>query len=68
MTDITSDFERASMAVAHDGDNAFDAVVPPIVQTSLFTFSTFEEMAATYRGEKSPHGLFPYQQSDHPGF
>ena len=53
MKDITSDFEHASLAVAHDGDNAFDAVVPPIVQTSLFTFSTFEEMAATYRGEKS---------------
>lgn len=45
--------ERASLVVAHDGDQAFDAVVPPIVQTSLFTFATFEEMVATYSGAKS---------------
>ena len=31
--------------------NAFDAVVPPIVQTSLFTFASYDEMVATYRGE-----------------
>ncbi|WP_377293350.1 PLP-dependent transferase [Rhizobium sp. SG2393] len=44
--------ELASLIVAHDGPHAFEAVVPPIVQTSLFTFSTYEEMLETYRGEK----------------
>jgi cystathionine beta-lyase/cystathionine gamma-synthase len=53
MTDSLADFERASLIVAHDGEHAFEAVVPPIVQTSLFTFSSFEEMAATYRGERT---------------
>ncbi|MBB4008477.1 PLP-dependent transferase [Allorhizobium taibaishanense] len=44
--------EFASLITAHDEGNAFDAVVPPIVQTSLFTFSDYDEMVATYRGEK----------------
>ncbi|QEE43643.1 aminotransferase class I/II-fold pyridoxal phosphate-dependent enzyme (plasmid) [Rhizobium sp. WL3] len=46
-------FEHASLSVAHDETNAFDAVVPPIVQTSLFTFETYDEMVATYRGERN---------------
>ncbi|MQT15110.1 PLP-dependent transferase [Segnochrobactrum spirostomi] len=45
-------FEHALLAVAHDETNAFEAVVPPIVQTSLFTFESYDEMVATYRGEK----------------
>ncbi|MFC3075905.1 PLP-dependent transferase [Shinella pollutisoli] len=45
-------FDHASLTVAHDEANAFEAVVPPIVQTSLFTFATYDEMLATYRGEK----------------
>lgn len=45
-------FDYASLTVAHDESNAFDAVVPPIVQTSLFTFENYDEMVATYRGEK----------------
>jgi cystathionine beta-lyase/cystathionine gamma-synthase len=45
-------FDQASLIAAHDDGNAFDAVVPPIVQTSLFTFSTYDEMLQTYRGEK----------------
>jgi cystathionine beta-lyase/cystathionine gamma-synthase len=45
-------FDDASLIGAHDEGNAFDAVVPPIVQTSLFTFSSYDEMLATYRGEK----------------
>lgn len=45
-------FDLASLTVAHDESNAFDAVVPPIVQTSLFTFSSYDEMLETYRGEK----------------
>lgn len=44
-------FDFASLTVAHDEANAFEAVVPPIVQTSLFTFATYDEMVATYRGE-----------------
>ena len=52
MIDCSDPFERAGLIVSHDGPNAFDAVVPPIVQTSLFTFSSFDEMAATYRGER----------------
>lgn len=46
-------FEHASLIVAHDETNAFEAVVPPIVQTSLFTFETYDEMVATYRGERN---------------
>ncbi|MCZ7934263.1 PLP-dependent transferase [Agrobacterium leguminum] len=45
-------FDPASLIVAHDETHAFEAVVPPIVQTSLFTFSSYDEMVSTYRGEK----------------
>ncbi len=45
-------FEEASLIVAHDMSNAYDAVVPPIVQTSLFTFTDYDDMVASYRGEK----------------
>lgn len=45
-------FERARLIVAHDEPHAFDAVVPPIVQTSLFTFGSYAEMEETYRGLK----------------
>jgi len=44
-------FEEASLIVAHDESNAYDAVVPPIVQTSLFTFPDYDTMVAAYRGE-----------------
>ena len=44
-------FELASLIVAHDESNAFEAVVPPIVQTSLFTFPSYDEMVSAYRGE-----------------
>ncbi|MEF2071118.1 PLP-dependent transferase [Consotaella aegiceratis] len=44
--------DAASLIAAHDEANPYDAVVPPIVQTSLFTFSSFDEMEATYRGLK----------------
>jgi len=43
---------RAMAILAHDGGHAYDAVVPPIVQTSLFTFNSYAEMEETYRGEK----------------
>jgi cystathionine beta-lyase/cystathionine gamma-synthase len=45
--------DLASLAVVHDEGNAYDAVVPPIVQTSLFTFSSYAEMEETYRGLKN---------------
>ncbi|RFB82109.1 hypothetical protein B5K08_30840 [Rhizobium leguminosarum bv. trifolii] len=45
-------FDLASLITAHDDGNFADAVVPPIFQTSLFTFSDYEEMITVYRGEK----------------
>ena len=53
MTPGNDRFDPASLIVAHDETHAFEAVVPPIVQTSLFTFSSYDEMVATYRGERS---------------
>ncbi|WP_046119675.1 PLP-dependent transferase [Ensifer aridi] len=52
MNDGFDPFDRASLIVAHDDGHAFDAVVPPIVQTSLFTFKDYDEMIASYRGER----------------
>lgn len=43
--------EAARLIVAHDEAHAFSAVVPPIAQTSLFTFASYDEMVAAYRGE-----------------
>lgn len=43
---------RAMAILAHDGEHAYDAVVPPIAQTSLFTFGSYAEMEETYRGQK----------------
>ena len=51
MNDIRDFFDVASLICAHDEANAFDAVVPPIVQTSLFTFESYDEMLVTFRGE-----------------
>ncbi|PCK77222.1 PLP-dependent transferase [Rhizobium sophoriradicis] len=45
-------FDLASLITAHDDGNFADAVVPPIFQTSLFTFSDYDEMITVYRGEK----------------
>jgi cystathionine beta-lyase/cystathionine gamma-synthase len=52
MNDEFDSLEQASLIVAHDENNAYDAVVPPIVQTSLFTFTDYDDMIASYRGEK----------------
>jgi cystathionine beta-lyase/cystathionine gamma-synthase len=52
VNDATDFFDEASLIGAHDESHAFDAVVPPIVQTSLFTFSSYDEMLETYRGER----------------
>jgi cystathionine beta-lyase/cystathionine gamma-synthase len=42
---------RAATILAHDEPHYGDAVVPPIFQTSLFTFSSYDEMAATFAGK-----------------
>lgn len=52
MTDGPEPFDLASLIVAHDEGNAYQAVVPPIVQTSLFTFTDYDDMIASYRGER----------------
>ena len=54
---------EAQRIVAHDGDHAFEAVVPPIAQTSLFTFETVADMAATFAGERS---RFVYSRTTNP--
>ena len=48
-----SPVDRAATIVAHDGDHAFEAVVPPIAQTSLFTFASVADMRDTYAGRKT---------------
>ena len=45
--------EAARLIVAHDKTHVLDAVVPPIVQTSLFTFDSVSEMMDVYAGKKS---------------
>ncbi len=49
----TDRFAAAERIVAHDGPHAFDAVVPPIVQTSLFTFASVADMADTFAGRRT---------------
>lgn len=63
MNDADAALRRASLIVTHDDGNVLDAVVPPIVQTSLFTFGSFEDMASTYRGERS---RFVYSRTTNP--
>ncbi len=49
-----SDYQDlARRIVAHDAEHAFEAVVPSIVQTSLFTFRNVADMVDTYAGRKS---------------
>lgn len=52
MTDGLDSFDLASLTVTHDEGNYAEAVVPPIFQTSLFTFSDYDDMISSYRGEK----------------
>lgn len=40
-----------STIVAHDGAFPYGAVVPPIVQTSLFTFESYQDLVGCFRGE-----------------
>jgi len=52
MSEDVDPIARASLIVAHDAANAYDAVVPPIAQTSLFTFPSYDEMNETYKGNR----------------
>lgn len=47
----SGDRGQPSTIVAHDERHFGDAVVPPIFQTSLFTFPNYAEMAATFSGK-----------------
>ena len=49
--------------LAHDPVGPFGAVVPPIVQTSLFTFGTYAEMEARFHGRSNRH---VYSRGDNP--
>jgi cystathionine beta-lyase/cystathionine gamma-synthase len=42
---------EAATLLAHDEDLPFDPVVPPIYQTSLFTFRSYGEMEAAFSGQ-----------------
>ncbi|SEQ52960.1 Cystathionine beta-lyase/cystathionine gamma-synthase [Faunimonas pinastri] len=50
---IADPVARAMQILAHDETHAYEAVVPPIAQTSLFTFASYAEMEETYRGLKT---------------
>jgi cystathionine beta-lyase/cystathionine gamma-synthase len=52
MNEVIDPSQLASLITAHDDGNFADAVVPPIFQTSLFTFADYDDMIASYRGEK----------------
>ena len=52
MTDGPDPADFARLIVAHDEEHAFQAVVPSIVQTSLFTFRNMAEMLETYAGRR----------------
>lgn len=45
-----ADPDHPSTIVAHDERHFGDAVVPPIFQTSLFTFASYDEMAQVFSG------------------
>ena len=61
-----SDKETAATShtyLVHDEAHAEGAVSPPIYQTSLFTFKSYEEMEARFKGQ-SDHAL--YSRIDNP--
>ena len=63
MNDGLSQAEEIALIGAHDEGHAFAAVVPPIVQTSLFTFGNYDEMLDTYAGRKE---RFVYSRAANP--
>jgi cystathionine beta-lyase/cystathionine gamma-synthase len=44
-------FAKAETLLTHDDRFDRDPVVPPVYQSSLFTFSTFEEMSSAFAGD-----------------
>ena len=55
---MSNDFERdfiaeAATLLAHDEPFPGGAVVPPIYQTSLFTFDSYAEMADVFAGRST---------------
>ncbi len=54
---IRANMARAQEIVAHDDTNLENAVVPPLFQTSLFTFPNVDAMMATYAG-KAPRPVY----------
>ncbi|MEZ5668380.1 MAG: PLP-dependent transferase [Alphaproteobacteria bacterium] len=59
----TFDGEGLGTLLAHDPPGIYGAVVPPIVQTSLFTFPSYAEMEARFHGRSSRH---IYSRGDNP--
>lgn len=58
MNDSSNDFDRdyiaeAATLLAHDDPFPGGAVVPPIYQTSLFTFDNYADMADTFAGRST---------------
>jgi cystathionine beta-lyase/cystathionine gamma-synthase len=53
MNNFEEGFGPPETIVAHDERHFGDAVVPPIFQTSLFTFSSYEEMEAVFSGKRA---------------
>lgn len=47
-----SEWSAAATILAHDPRFAEGAVVPPVYQTSLFTFASYAEMRAAFAGER----------------
>ena len=64
MNDGLDLFDDASLIAAHDEGNAFDAVVPPIVQTSLFTFSELRRDARDLSRREGAPDLYARAQPD----
>ena len=50
MSERLETIEAAATLLAHDGALVGDAVVPPIFQTSLFTFASYAELADCFAG------------------
>jgi len=51
MPDRAEILSRAATLLTHDGNLPHDPVVPPIYQTSLFTFRSYAEMADAFAGK-----------------
>lgn len=56
---------RTATILTHDDPYPFGAVVPPIYQTSLFTFESFEEMEAAFE-DRGVRGHPFYSRGDNP--